>query len=308
MEPRNESSEIVFSIVIPTFNRSDQAGACLGALARLNYAVDAFEVILVDDGGASDLATVALQFRDRLRVRVVRQANGGPASARNRGAACASGRFLVFTDDDCEPTPDWLHFLEEKLRRFPEHIIGGRVVNAAPDDLFATASQSVLDSLYAHYNHDGRTARFFASNNLAVPAHLFGQIGGFHTRFRLAAGEDREFCDRWLRHGYGMAYAPDAVVWHRQATGPSAYWSQHFRYGRGAFLLRRVAREAGRSIGFEGLTLYREILHRPLRGSLNWKGFSRACTVAVSQLAVALGYFFEMTTRGRLLLRYARRG
>ncbi len=41
-------------------------------------------------------------------VRLISQANAGPASARNRGAREARGRILLFTDDDCVPMPNWL--------------------------------------------------------------------------------------------------------------------------------------------------------------------------------------------------------
>lgn len=292
-------SELFFTVIIPTYNRPDEAAACLAAISRVHYDKHRFEVIVVDDGGSSDLESIVLGFQGTLQVRLVRQSNSGPSSARNRGAQSARGQYLLFTDDDCEPDANWLAAFDQRLRQLPSHMIGGAVVNGAPQDLYALASQSVLDSLYEHYNRGSRGARFFASNNLVVPAKLFEQVGGFNTEFRMAAGEDREFCDRWLQSGYGLAFAPDAVILHRQRSGLGAYWKQHFRYGRGALQYRRLAREAGRAVSFEGLGLYSDILGRPLRGSWNWRGLRGMCAVAVSQAAVALGYLYEGISASR---------
>jgi GT2 family glycosyltransferase len=75
-----------------------------------------------------------------------------------------------------------------------------------PDNPFSTASQLLIDYLYEYYNIDSPQSLFFASNNFAVARKLFNQVGQFDLNFPLAAGEDREFCDRWLFHGYSLYY------------------------------------------------------------------------------------------------------
>jgi glycosyltransferase involved in cell wall biosynthesis len=55
-----------------------------------------FEVIVIDDGSPIDVTAVAR----RPRTRVIRQANAGPAIARNTGIAASQGRCLVFLDAD----------------------------------------------------------------------------------------------------------------------------------------------------------------------------------------------------------------
>ena len=283
-------------MIIPTFNRRERVRACLAALANLNYPKDQFEVILVDDGGSEDLESVVAALGGRLSVQLVRQSNAGPARARNRGADCASGQVLVFTDDDCEPAPDWLNAIETCWYQFPNHIIGGRTVNAIPEDLYTSASQSVLDSVYSYYNRPGHVARFFASNNIAMPAQLFRQAGGFHLDFPAAAGEDREFCGRWLQSGFGLVYAPEAVVLHRQQPGLKAYWKQHFRYGRGALRYHQIARATGYRVRFETFALNWEIWRGPLRNTSGWNVMRTICAIALSQVAVVAGFFFEFVS------------
>src|ERR1700692_4042424 len=108
------SSSIVFSVIVPTFNRPALLGGCISALALQNYPRHAYEVIVADDGGSYDLEALVRPFAGEMNVRFVRQKNRGPATARNLGAEAATGRFLAFTDDDCQPAPAWLGALEAK--------------------------------------------------------------------------------------------------------------------------------------------------------------------------------------------------
>jgi GT2 family glycosyltransferase len=82
----------------------------------------------------------------------------------------------------------------------------------------------MTDAVYAYYNDDPHQAHFFTTNNLALPAERFRAIGGFDTTFPLAASEDREFCDRWLHHGYQMTYSPEVVVYHAHVLTLRTFW------------------------------------------------------------------------------------
>jgi glycosyltransferase involved in cell wall biosynthesis len=230
-------------VIIPTYDRPRPLSACLRALAEQRFSRDRFEVVVVDDGGRESCEQVVAAFRESLRICSLRQRNRGPAAARNAGARTAGGRFLAFTDDDCEPEPEWLASLDGALRCEPGVMVGGRTVNSLPDDPCSRASQFIQDFVYAHYNPDPRGARFFASNNMAMAASGFSAVQGFDAKFRTS--EDRDICDRWYRSGRSMIYVPEAVVRHSHRTGLFRYWMQHVGYGRGArrFLVHRNRRD-----------------------------------------------------------------
>ena len=110
------------SIVVPTYNRAARIGYCLEALRKQDCSVE-FEVIVVNDGSTDDTLQILKQYQG---VRVISQANAGPAAARNRGVQEASGEFVLFTDDDCEPVPNWL---EEMLKPFDDpEVVGAKGV------------------------------------------------------------------------------------------------------------------------------------------------------------------------------------
>ncbi len=289
MEPRP-----FFSVVIPTYNRPERLEQCLQSLTRLDYPRDRFEVVVVDDGSKVPMSTVIDSFESQLPVRLLRQQNAGPASARNAGAAAARGRYLAFTDDDCQPASDWLTAIAAAFTEAPDALIGGYTINALPENLYSTGSQLLIDYLYDYYNRSGGEATFFASNNFAMPRDAFHKIGGFDTTFPLAAGEDREFCDRWQHHELPMRYIPNMQIRHTHTLGLTSFWRQHFNYGRGAFHFHKVrsCREA-EPVKVEPLTFYLQLLSYPLTRRQGWRSLSLSGLFFLSQVANVAGFFQE---------------
>lgn len=92
-----DRTETTVSVVIPTYNRSALVDRCVRSLTRAG--VSGLEVVVVDDGGADDTEDVV-----RGRAVYVRQANAGPAAARNNGFSVSHGRYVAFIDSDDEWT------------------------------------------------------------------------------------------------------------------------------------------------------------------------------------------------------------
>lgn len=287
-------TKFFFSIVIPTYNRTERLLNCLTAIAQLDYPRDRFEVVVVDDGSNPPMAPTVATFHDRLNLTLIQQTNAGPATARNTGAAQAQGQYLVFTDDDCTPLPNWLQVLESHFTAHPDSIVGGRTLNALPDNLHSTASQLLIDYLYDYYNANPQQATFFASNNFALPAEVFRQVGSFDTTFPLAAGEDRELCDRLLHYGHPLRYAAEAQIYHAHDLTLQKFWRQHFNYGRGAFHFHQVrSRRLANKIKVEPWSFYSSLLTYPFSRTGPQPGFQIAALFALSQVANVAGFFWE---------------
>lgn len=281
------------SVVVPTHNRPDGLKSCLGALARSAYPGHRFEVVVVDDGGKIPLESTVDPFREALDVQLVLQERAGAAAARNTGAERARGVYLAFTDDDCMPSAGWLGALADRFRYSPDALVGGRTLNALPENPYASANHQLVGFFYSHYNADPDHALFAAPNNLGVPAEAFRDAGGFDVEASRTPAGDRELCSRWTSLGRPTIYAPEAVVHHARPVALRAFWRQHFEAGRHARSLRDL-RSA------EPLSFYRDLVRYPLahqRGQSNARRI--AALVAVSQVANAAGFFYEAATARR---------
>ena len=283
-----------FSVVVPTYEREASLARCLEALVAQTLDRDRFEVVVVDDGSTVRPRGAVARAASRMDVRLIEQANAGPAAARNAGADAARGAYVVFTDDDCLPDPAWLEALDAMAARHPGCAIGGRVVNALGDGLFSSASQLLIEFLYDYYNVDETGGRFFITSNLALPAPTFRQIGGFDQSFPLAAAEDRDLCDRWREAGLEMVYCHHAIVHHAHALGMRSFCRQHFNYGRGAFHLHRArARRDVQPLRVEPPNFYGRLVGYPFRHDRGGRAVALSALLALSQAVYVSGYLAE---------------
>lgn len=109
------------SVIIPVYNRPVLAIGAINSVLRQTHAN--VELIVVDDGstiGAQEVENYVIGLGSKAKF--LRQANAGPASARNLGLAHASGDYVAFLDSDDLFLPTKLeqqvHFMEAQAAFF----------------------------------------------------------------------------------------------------------------------------------------------------------------------------------------------
>ncbi|MBA4184036.1 MAG: glycosyltransferase [Acidobacteria bacterium] len=85
------------SVVIPAYNAARTLKATVQSV--FEQTVQDFEIVIVDDGSTDDTIAVARSIEDS-RVKVITQANGGAAAARNTGIKSAKGKYVAMLDAD----------------------------------------------------------------------------------------------------------------------------------------------------------------------------------------------------------------
>jgi glycosyltransferase involved in cell wall biosynthesis len=102
------------SVVIPAYKAAGTIARALDSVLAQTRPPD--EIIVVDDGSPDDTSAVVAAYA--ARVKYVRKANGGTASARNRGLDESSGELIALLDAD-----DYWHpgKLEKQLAVFAQH-------------------------------------------------------------------------------------------------------------------------------------------------------------------------------------------
>ena len=276
----------VISVVIPTKGRVPSLGSCLEALERADYERDRFEVVVSNDRGMREVESLVAAFGDRLRVSTITPERSGPSAARNAGASAASGEYVAFTDDDCEPEAGWLTALERSLVANPGAAAGGAVRNGAPQNLGAVATQAVVDALHAGFNRDPGRRDSSPPATWPFPRGVSALWAGStrtsdtqRTAISASAGSAA---------GNRFVSAPDAVVVHMRTLDLREFMGQHYGYGRGAFAfngMQSSERRRGDRVAVLG-RLAREALRRH-------DGQSRLAVAAyllLSQLATAAGF------------------
>ena len=109
-----KEQNILFTIVIPTFNRSHMIDKAIESI--LNQEYKKFEVIIIDDGSKDNTKEVVSSYEDD-RIKYYYQKNKGRSSARNHGIQKSKGEYICFLDDDDYYYPNFLEEFAKEIRK-----------------------------------------------------------------------------------------------------------------------------------------------------------------------------------------------
>lgn len=204
---------MLFSIIIPTYNRKDKLLKCLESLYVQDFPKDKYEVIVVDDCSTDD--TYRLLSKQKVTLLKLEK-RMGPSVARNFGASKAKGKYLVFTDSDCLVTSDWLKKIYEGYKNYPNVIaVGGGVINKSKS-VFGKYENFIYRSYIrenSSYISTKRDELPFALGNISYVKDFFMDIGGFNEKIPYCcSGEDALLKEKALKRRKKFLYLPINVV------------------------------------------------------------------------------------------------
>jgi lipopolysaccharide/colanic/teichoic acid biosynthesis glycosyltransferase/glycosyltransferase involved in cell wall biosynthesis len=223
----------VVSVIVPAFNAASTLKACLAALNNQTYPHDLYEVIVVDDGSTDTTASIAQDAGARL----IHKKNQGPAAARNSGVEAATGDFVLFTDADCAPAPDWI---EKMIEAFCDpNVVGAKgVYRTSQKELMARFVQCEYEDKYDRLINQTQID-FIDTYSAAYRRSRFLENGGFDPIFPRPSVEDQEFSFRLAEKGYRLVFVPNAIVYHRHDRTLSEYARRKYNIGYWKALLIR---------------------------------------------------------------------
>lgn len=239
------------SIIIPTYNRRATLERVLRALAVQTVPADCFEVLVVADGCTDGTPDLCRQLASELpyTLRLIEQANAGPAAARDRAVRAASAALILFVDDDVVPdttlvaTHLAIHQVDGDANGAHDPIVAMGPLLPPPDVRLNAWGAWEERTLCSHYSdmQAGRwqpSYRQFYTGNASVTKQRILDAGGFNAHYRRA--EDIELALRLRAQGCTFAFLPEARGWH-YVHRSFASWSQMpIAYGQATVAMGRA--------------------------------------------------------------------
>ncbi|WP_419829239.1 glycosyltransferase family 2 protein [Methylobacterium sp.] len=239
--------DLTISVIICTHNRAESLRITLDSLCGMMIPNQLqWELIVVDNNCTDHSSQVVSEFYNRLPIKIVRESAPGLSLARNKGVASASGRYLIWTDDDVSVDPQWLQNYRCLFEKYPEHVLfGGKSlpVFEEPISKWFAESKNYMPDLLAirDFGLDEKVISYaeglmpFGLNYAIVreiqEKYLYNPSLGVAPG-RRRGGEEVDVFNRVLLAGYKGIWTPNAVVCHRIPSDRqtkqyirSYYWS-----------------------------------------------------------------------------------
>lgn len=193
-------NRLLFSVIIPTFNRAHTIIETLDSVKSQTYRP--IEIVIVDDGSVDETRTMIAAWTEKnqelqLKISYNYQDNAGSSAARNRGIAICKGEFIQFLDSDDTIYPNRLEKLVEKFEEGYEFIETGF-------EGFIINTQGEREIIKTHLGHvDKKHIKLLLQGRLwantlrsAFTRTLIEKVGLWNEK--MSAFEDYEYVIRTL--------------------------------------------------------------------------------------------------------------
>ena len=228
--------EILFSIIVPVYNRPDEVADLLASLT--SQTDRGFEIVLVEDGSTIRCEKQAQEYAGKLRLKYFYKENEGRSPARNYGIERSEGEYLIFVDSDCVLPPDYIENLRSCLSENYADCFGGP---DAAHESFTDIQKAINYSMTSFLTTGGirggkiQLEKFVPRTfNTGFSREVYEQVGGFREMF----SEDIDMSTRIRLAGFSIALFRPVKVYHKRRLGFRKFWRQVHVFGMSRITLQ----------------------------------------------------------------------
>ena len=220
---------MMFSIIIPVFNRPEEVEELLESLTLSTYK-EIFEIVIVEDGSTLSCKNVAGSSLD---ISYYFKSNSGPGDSRNYGMKRARGDYLIIFDSDCIIPRQYLTEVDNALKTSFVDCFGG------PDkalDSFSDIQKAINFTMTSFLTTGGirggseKIGKFQPrSFNMGLSKRAFDASQGFGN---IHPGEDPDLSIRLWNLGFETRLFSKAYVYHKRRIDWEKFSIQVSKFGK----------------------------------------------------------------------------
>ena len=210
------------SVLLATHNKARFLDLTLAGYTNQTY--KDFEIVIVDDGSEDDTPKIIEKYKDELNIKYLPQKRTGISRARSKTLENASGEYVIITDDDRIPCPDFVMEHKKRLDSEKKCVVIGKeclilsyftydtrfdfkdefkIYNKYPE-LLDNDNQVMFTSEDVKNNFDAVVENFYLSDYtescLLNMVERYGEdLDGFYLAWSKAFGGNMSFDMRYLQ-------------------------------------------------------------------------------------------------------------
>jgi glycosyltransferase involved in cell wall biosynthesis len=223
---------MLFSLIIPVYNRPDEVDELLESLSKLDYN-EKFEIVIVEDGSSLNCEEVVNKYSNKITISYYYKENSGPGDSRNYGMKMAKGDYFIIFDSDCIIPKGYLTEVSNALKQNYVDCFGG------PDkalDSFSDIQKAINFAMTSFITTGGirggseKIDKFQPrSFNMGLSRKAFEDSNGFGN---IHPGEDPDLSFRLWNLGFETKLFPKAYVYHKRRINWDKFSIQVNKFGK----------------------------------------------------------------------------
>lgn len=190
-----------FSIIVPFRDEAENLPVLLDSLSKLDYPMELFEVILVDDFSEEEFKVQSLKFKVSV-INNIRVSNSPKKDAIVTAMQIVNTDWIITTDADCVVNKNWLLTLDNYIQLHNVSMIAGAVTYDCNNSFLHQFQQLDLASLQGATIGSFGIKKGFMCNgaNFAYTKSFFQKLNGFEGNDGIASGDDVFLLQKAMRY------------------------------------------------------------------------------------------------------------
>lgn len=186
LKPKNK-----FTILIPFRNEAENLPLLLDSFSKLNYPLELFEVILINDDSTDGFQVSNFRFHVRI-INNIRVSNSPKKDAIVTAMSVVNTDWVITTDADCVVHKNWLLTLDNFIQTHDVTMIAGAVTYNGTNTFLHQFQQLDIASLQGATIGSFGIKKGFMCNgaNLVYTKSFFQELNGFEGNDKIASGDD----------------------------------------------------------------------------------------------------------------------
>ena len=237
---------LLFSIIIPVFNRPQEIDELLESLTKQSFKED-FEVLIIEDGSTNLSEEIVKKYSNQLDVKYFFKENSGAGASRNFGMKKATGNYFIILDSDVIVPSVYLFVVQKTLDEKYTDAFGGP---DAAHKSFTALQKAINYSMTSFLTTGGIRGKKkglgkfqLRSFNLGISKRAFEATKGFS---KMEIGEDIDLTFRLWQKNFDTQLITEAFVYHKRRTSLKQFFKQTYAFGKARPILNKKYPESAK--------------------------------------------------------------
>jgi len=231
---------MVFSVIIPTYNRVEKLQKCLSSIVSQKFSSEDYEIIIVDDCSKDNTEDFCNDFvKEKNNIRYIKnRINKGRCVTRNEGIRVSKGFYLVFLDNDLVVEDNFLQTQLDFFKKNSDKKIA--IINNTsypPAILSKSNFGTFIQSRAIGYRSErdmvsidmrNVPANYFAGGGSSIKREDAFSVGLFEESLGKYGSEDELFGHRFIASGGQIMYCDETKILHDDNDVSPRFWKVKF--------------------------------------------------------------------------------